>query len=150
MHWLRETEIAARALRLQRQVVEIRDPSEFENAFVTLTAIRPDAIFVPPDSMFYQHRARLAQLAANSRLPGMWGAREFAEAGGLMAYSTDFADLARRAATYVDKILRGANPGELPIEQPTRFELIVNLKTARAIGLTIPRSLLQRADHVIE
>ena len=130
--------------------MEIRDPGELDNAFAALTTARPDAIFVPLDSMFYQHRARLAHLAAKSRLPAMWGLREHAEAGGLMAYATDLDDLARRAATFVDKILKGAKPGDLPIEQPTKFELVINLKTAKALGLTIPQSLLQRADQVIE
>jgi len=100
--------------------------------------------------MLYQHRARLAHLAAKSRLPAMWGLREHAEAGGLLAYATDLNDLARRAATFVDKILKGAKPADLPVEQPTKFELIVNLKTAKALGLTIPRSFLLRADEVIE
>ena len=149
-HAVRETESAARALGLQRQVVEIRDPGEFDNAFAALTTARPDAIFVLPESMFYQHRARLAHLAAKSRLPAMWGAREHAEAGGLMAYGTNVVDLARRAATYVDKILKGAKPGDLPIEQPTKFDLVINMKTAKALGLTIPPSVLARADHVIE
>jgi ABC-type uncharacterized transport system substrate-binding protein len=107
-------------------------------------------LFFPPDSMFYQHRVRLAQLAAKTRLPAMWGLREHAEAGGLMAYSTDLNDVARRAAAYVDRILRGAKPGDLPVEQPTKFELLINLKTAKALGLAIPQSLLLRADQVIE
>jgi putative ABC transport system substrate-binding protein len=150
-HAVRETESAARALGLQRQVVEIRDPGEFDNAFAALTTARPDAIFVTGDSMFYQHRARLVHLAAKSRLPTMGGgAGEYAKAGGLMAYGTNLADLARRAATYVDKILKGAKPGDLPIEQPTKFDLVINMKTAKALGLTIPASLLQRADQVIE
>ena len=147
---LREIEIAARALGLQRQVMEIRDPGEFDNAFAALTIARPDAIFAPADPMFFQHRARLAHLAAKSRLAAMWGAKEHAEAGGLMAYGTNLVDLARRAATYVDKILKGAKPGDLPIEQPTKFDLVINMKTARALGLTIPPSLLGRADQVTE
>ncbi len=121
-----------------------------ESAFAALSAARLDAIFVPLDSMFYQHRVRLAELAAKSRLPAMWGLREHAEAGGLLAYSTDLGDLARRAATFVDKILKGAKPADLPVEQPTKFELVINLKTAKALGLTIPPSLLARADQVIE
>ena len=149
-HALREIEIAIRALRMEWQVIAVRDPSELESAFAALSAARLDAIFVPLDSMFYQHRVRLAELAAKSRLPAMWGLREHAEAGGLLAYSTDLGDLARRAATFVDKILKGAKPADLPVEQPTKFELIINLKTAKALGLTIPPSLLQRADQVIE
>src|SRR5437870_12722433 len=97
--------------------------------------------------MFFQHRARLAQLAAKTRLPAMWGLREYAEAGGLLAYATDLNDLARRAATYVDKILKGAKPADLPVEQPTKFELVINLKTAKALGLTIPQSLLVRRSE---
>ena len=147
---LQEIEIATRALGLQRQVMEIRDPGEFDNAFAAMTTAHLDAIFAPPDSMFYQHRARLAHLAAKTRLPAMWGLREHAEAGGLLAYATDLNDLARRAATFVDKLLKGAKPADLPVEQPTKFELIVNLKTAKALGLTIPRSFLLRADEVIE
>ena len=130
--------------------MEIRDPGEFDNAFAALTAARLDAIFIPADSIFYQHRIRLAQLAAKSRLPAMWGLREHVEAGGLMTYATDLHDLARRAATFVDKILKGAKPADLPVEQPTKFELVINLKTAKTLGLTIPPSLLLRADQVIE
>jgi putative ABC transport system substrate-binding protein len=121
-----------------------------DNAFAAMTTAHVNAIFIPADSMFYQHRTRLAQLAANTRLPAMWGLREQAESGGLLAYATDLNDLARRAATYVDKILKGAEPADLPVEQPTRFELVVNLKTAKALGLTIPQSVLLRADQVIE
>ena len=147
---LREVEIATRALGLQRQVMEIRDPGEFDNAFVALTTARSEAIFVPADSMFYQHRTGLAHLAAKTGLPAMWGLREHAEAGGLMAYATDLNDLARRAAIFVDRILKGVKPADLPVEQPTKFELIINLKTAKALGLTIPPSLLARADQLIE
>jgi putative ABC transport system substrate-binding protein len=147
---LKETELAARALGLQRHVVEVRDPREFDNAFAALTRVRADAIFVPADPLFFQHRTRLAELAAKTRLPAMWGIRDQAEAGGLMAYGVNLVDLSRRAATYVDKILKGAKPSDLPVEQPTRFELVINLKTAKALGLTIPQTLLLRADQVIE
>jgi ABC-type uncharacterized transport system substrate-binding protein len=147
---LREMEMAARSLGMVPQVFELRDPGEIDNVFAALTAARPDAIFVPADSMIYQHRVRLARLAAKSRLPSMWGLRENAEAGGLMAYATNLDDLARRAATFVDKILRGARPADLPVEQPTKFELLINVKTAKALRLTIPSSLLQRADQIIE
>ncbi len=146
---LREIGIATQALGLRQQIVEIRGPEEFEDAFATL-ARRADAIFVPADSMFYQYRVSLAQLAAKTRLPAMWGLREQAEAGGLMAYATDLHDLGRRAAIFVDKILKGAKPSDIPVEQPTKFELVINLKTAKALGLTIPPSLLLRADQVIE
>jgi putative ABC transport system substrate-binding protein len=147
---LQETEKATRALGLQRQLVEVRGPDDFDRAFAALAATRPDAIFVTQDSMFYQHRARLVQLVAKTRLPAMWGLRDQAEAGGLMAYATDLNDLARRAAGYVDKILRGAKPADLPVEQPTKFELVINLKTAKALGLIIPPALLGRADEVIQ
>jgi len=100
--------------------------------------------------MFFRERGRLVDLAAKNRLPAVFPYREFVDDGGLMAYGPNLADLSRRAATYVDKILKGANPGDLPVEQPTKFDLIINLKTARALGLTIPASLLQRADQVIE
>ncbi len=146
---LQEIVIATHALGLRQQVVEIRAPDEFEHAFATLTR-RADAIFVPADSMFYQYRVRLAQLAVKTRLPAMWGLREQAEAGGLMAYATDLHDLGRRAATFVDKILKGAKPADLPVEQPTKFELVINLKTAKSLGLATPSSLLARADQVIE
>ena len=146
----REIEVAIRALRLHQQIVEVAGPGELDDAFSSLAADHPDALFVPIDSMFYHQRARLAGLALKSRLPAMWGLKEHAEAGGLLAYSTDLGDLARRAAAFVDKILRGAKPGDLPVEQPTKFELVINLKTAKALGLTIPPSLLARADQVIE
>ena len=149
-HTLREIETAIHALRLERQLISVADPSDFNGAFASLAAAHVDAMLIPLDSMFYQHRARLADLALKSRLPAMWGLREHAEVGGLMAYSTDLGDLARRAATFVDKILKGAKPADLPVEQPTTFELVFNLKTAKALGLTIPPSLLQRADQVIE
>jgi putative tryptophan/tyrosine transport system substrate-binding protein len=147
---LQEIDNATHALGLQRTTMEIRDPAEFDNAFEAMTTAHLDAIFVPADSMFYQHRVRLARLAAKTRLPAMWGLREHAEAGGLLAYATDLNDLARRAATFVDKILKGAKLADLPVEQPTKFEMIINVKTARALGLTIPPSLLARADQVID
>jgi len=130
--------------------MEIRNPGDFDNAFAAMTKAHANAIFIPADSMFYQYRARLVRLAANTRLPAMWGLRDQAEAGGLMAYSSDLNDLARRAATYVDKILKGAKPADLPVEQPTKFELVINVKTAKALDLTIPQILLQRADQLLE
>ena len=146
-----EIERARQALGLQRPlIVEARDPSDFDGAFAAVKTARPDALFVPGDALFYQHRARLADLATKSRLPTMWGIREHAEAGGLMAYSANFRDLSFRAATYVDKILKGARPGDLPIEQPVKFDLVINLKTARALGVSIAPALLQRADEVIQ
>jgi len=145
-----EIERAIRALGLQQHLAVVRDAGDFEGAFANLTAARPDAIFVPIDSLFYQHRIRLAGLVAKTGLPSMWGAREFAEAGGLMSYYTDLDDLGRRAAGFVDRILRGARPADLPIEQPTKFELVINAKTAKALGLTIAPSVLLSADRVID
>jgi putative ABC transport system substrate-binding protein len=149
-HTLREVEGATQALGLQRQILEARETRELDAAFATLKTGRPDALFAVRDALFFQHRARLADLAVKSRLPTMWGLREHAEAGGLMAYSADLRDLARRAATYVDKILKGAKAGDLPVEQPAKFDLVINMKTARALGVSIAPSLLQRADKVIE
>jgi putative ABC transport system substrate-binding protein len=111
---------------------------------------RVRALLVVADSMFFLHRARLADLAAKTELPSMYENREYVEAGGLMSYGPNVPDLFRRAATYVDKILKGVKPADLPVEQPTRFELVLNLKTAKALGVTIPQSLLLRADEIIE
>jgi putative tryptophan/tyrosine transport system substrate-binding protein len=147
---LRQTENAARALRLQRQLLEARGPDELEGAFAAMTRERASALLVQVDVIFALHARRIADLAAKHRVPAMYGAREHVVAGGLMSYAPNVLDLFRRAATYVDKILRGAKPGDLPVEQPTTFELVINLKTAKALGLTIPPSLLQRADQVIE
>jgi putative ABC transport system substrate-binding protein len=115
-----------------------------------MTRERAGALFVLAVGMFLLHRTRVAELAAQHRLPAMYPVREFVDAGGLMVYGASLRDNFRRAATYVDKILKGAKPGDLPVEQPTKFELIINVKTAKALGLTIPPSLLSRADHVVE
>jgi putative ABC transport system substrate-binding protein len=147
---LKEAEVAARALGVQLQVVEARQPAEFDRAFSDMTRARAGALAVLPTPMFFSERRRLVDLAAKNRLPAVFPYREFVEAGGLMAYGPDLADLSRRAATYVDKILKGAKPADLPVEQPTKFELVINLKTAKALGLTIPPSLLGRADEVIQ
>jgi putative ABC transport system substrate-binding protein len=147
---LKEAEVAARALGVQLQVVEARGPAELNRAFSDMTRARAGALAVLPTPMFFSERRRLVDLAAKNRLPTVFPYSEFVDAGGLMSYGPDLADLSRRAATYVDKILKGANPGELPVEQPTKFELVINLKAAQAIGLTIPPSLLLRADRVIE
>src|SRR5262249_4092560 len=132
---------AAHALGLQRHVMEIRNPGDFDNAFPAMTKARVNAIFIPADSMFCQYRARLVRLTANTRLPAMWGLRDQAEAGALMAYSSDLNDLARRAAKYVDKISKGAKPADLPVEQLTKLQLVINLKTAKALDLTILQML---------
>ncbi len=141
---------AARSLGLQLQVLEARGPGEFDGAFAVMAKERAGALLVTGGPMFFLHRARLADLAVKNRLPSMSTQGQWVEAGGLMSYGPSFPDLYRRGATYVDKILKGARPADLPIEQPTKFELLVNLKTAKALGLTIPQSLLLRADQVIE
>ena len=146
----KEAEVAARALGVRVQFVEARGPENFDRAFSEMTTARADALIVLSSSMFFTERRRLVALAGKNRLPAVYAARDFIEAGGLMAYGPNLADSFRRAATYVDRILRGAKPAELPVEEPTTFELIINLKTAKALGLTIPASLLARADQVIE
>ncbi len=147
---LREMEVAARSLGVQLQPLEARGPDSFDNAFAAITRERAGALLLLGDGMFLQHRTRILDLVAKSRLPAMYGLREFVDAGGLMSYSPSFTDLFRRAATHVDKILKGAKPADLPVEQPTKFELLINLKVARALGLTIPQSVLIRADQVIQ
>jgi len=147
---LKGAEVAARALGVQLQFVEARGPKDFDRAFSEITRARSGALTVLPSSMFLSERRRLVDLAAKNRLPAVYFVREFVDAGSFMSYGPNLPDLSRRAATYVDKILKGAKPGDLPIEQPTKFELVINLKTAQALGLTIPPSLLQRADQVIE
>jgi putative tryptophan/tyrosine transport system substrate-binding protein len=147
---VRIVEEAARSLGVGLQIIGARAPEEFEPAFRAMTQARADALLVLIDSMFFTHRARLADLSGRDRLPTMYGAGEHAKAGGLMAYGVNLADAYRRTAGYVDKLLRGANPAELAVEQPTKVEFVINLKTAKALGLTIPPSLLARADQVIE
>jgi putative ABC transport system substrate-binding protein len=147
---LKGADIAGRALGAQLQFVEARGPENLDRAFSEMTTARARALAVLPSSMFVSERRRLVDLAAKSRLPAVYPQRDFVDAEGLMAYGPNVADLFRRAATYVDKILKGTKPGDLPIEQPTKFELVINLKTAKALGLTIPSALLARADQVIE
>ena len=141
---------AARSLGLQLQLLEARGPRDFDGAFAAMAKERVGALLVVTDPAFIPHRARLVDLAAKNRLPSIFTQREDAEAGGLMSYGPRLSDIQRRGATYVDKILKGAKPADLPVEEPTKFELVINLKTAKALGLTIPPSLLQRADQVIE
>jgi putative ABC transport system substrate-binding protein len=147
---LPQAEGAARALGVQLQVLKARTPSEIEVAFAAMRSQRADGALVLRDAVFRERRAQIVALAAKSRLPAVYGLREEAEAGGLMAYGASVPQLFRRAATYVDKILKGAKPADLPVEQPTKFELVINLKTAKALGLTIPSSLLGQADQVIQ
>jgi ABC-type uncharacterized transport system substrate-binding protein len=147
---LRETEAAARALRVQLQVVEVRDPTDFDSAFSAMTRERAGALVVLPDAIFQNERRRIAALAAKARLPAIYAWKEAVDEGGLMAYGASVPDIFRRAATYVDKILKGAKPADLPVEQPMKFELVINLKAAKQIGLTIPPNVLARADRVIK
>ncbi len=148
--FLREAEVAARTLGFELQGLRARDPAEFESAFAAMTRERASAVFVAPVPTFFPGRALLAELAIRHRLPTSHQFREFVEAGGLMSYGANLEANFQRAATYVDKILKGAKPADLPVEQPTKFELVINLKTAKALGLTMPASVLVRADRVIE
>ena len=148
--FVREAEAAAQALGVRLQTLEARNPQEIDSAFTAMTRERARALLIVPDGILLSRRRQIAELAATRRLPSIYGTPEYADSGGLVAYSANLLDVSRRAAGYVDKILKGAKPSDLPIEQPTKFELVINLKTAKAPGLTIPPSLLQRADQVIE
>jgi putative ABC transport system substrate-binding protein len=146
----RETEAAANGLHLVLQPLEVRNVGDLEKAFEAAVRERANALIPLPNPVWaLQYRTRLLELAANNRLPAIYHHRDFVDSGGLMAYGTNYDDLFRRAATYVDKILKGAKPADLPVEQPTKFELIINLKAAKQIGLTIPPNVLARADKVI-
>jgi putative ABC transport system substrate-binding protein len=147
---LKAVEVAGQALRLRLQPLAVRSATEFGNAFSAISQERSGGVLVLSTPLFMGGARRLAELALTHKLPTMFGPREHAEVGGLLSYGPDRADLYRRAAAYVDKILKGAKPGELPVQQATKFELVINLKTARALGLTMPQSLLGRADQVIE
>jgi len=145
--YIRQAELAARALGVQLQLLAIRDAGDFERVFSE--ARSASGMIQLDDVIFTSHRRQVVELATRYRLATIYGFKEFVHAGGLMAYGPDYPDLYRRAATYVDKILKGANPADLPVEQPTKFELVINLKTAHALGLTIPQSVLARADEII-
>jgi putative ABC transport system substrate-binding protein len=147
---LRRLEVGARALKVRLHVVEARAPSEFPKAFAAATRERAGALLVLGGSMLFTHRARLAELAIQNRLPALLTARDSVEAGAFMAYGADLRAGFRRAADYVDRILKGARPADLPVEQPTKFELVINLRTAKTLGLTIPPAVLARADEVIQ
>ncbi len=147
---VREAQVAAKALGVKLQLLKVRDPKDFDSAFSAMTRERAGALIVLSDAMFRAEGRRIADLAAKHRLPAIHYVKEYAEVGGLMAYGASIPDQFRRAATFVDKILKGAKPADLPVEQPTRFELVINLKTAKALGLPIPQSLLVRADQVIQ
>ena len=147
---LNEIEVAARTLGIQLQLVPAVSPNEFAGAFAAMTRERAEAFIVFPSPMLFGEYRRIVSMAASSRLPAMGAAREFADFGGLMSYGANLDDLFRRSATYVEKILKGAKPADLPVERPTKFELVINLKAARAVGLTINRDILLVADEVIE
>jgi putative ABC transport system substrate-binding protein len=147
---LKATDAAARTLQLQLQSVGIRSPEELAGAFFAMVRQDAGAVLVFPSPMLYGERRHIADLALRYRLPSMSVDREFVQVGGFMAYGASITDLIRRSAIYVDKILRGAKPGDLPVEQPTKFDLAINLKTAKALGITMPTSVLARADEVIE
>ena len=147
---LQAVETAGEKLGVQLLMVPVRTVEDFDGAFSTMSRERVGGFLVVASPLTVSHRARLAELALKHRLPGMFGTKENVEAGGLMSYGADFNDLFRRAAIYIDKILKGAKPADLPVEQASKYELVINLKTAKALGLTIPGSLLQRADTVIE
>ena len=146
---VRETELAAGAFKVQLQYLDVLGPKDINTGFRTATKAHADAVLVLISSVLNTHRAPVVNLAVKSRLPVMYPFPEFVEAGGLMSYGVSFADLWRRAATYVDKILKGAKPADLPVEQPKKFELIINVKSAKQIGLTIPPNVLVRAEKVI-
>jgi ABC-type uncharacterized transport system substrate-binding protein len=145
----KETERAAGALRVELQYVEIPGPQDFDNAFRTATKERSDAVLVLASAIAAARRSQIAHLAIKNRLPAIYAHAEFVQAGGLMSYGVSYPDLDRRAAYYVDRILKGAKPADLPVEQQSKFELVINLKTAKQIGLTIPPNVLARADRVI-
>jgi putative tryptophan/tyrosine transport system substrate-binding protein len=146
--YIRQAELAARTLGVPLQFLAVRDAADFERVFNE--ARSASALIQLDDVIFTSHRTQVVEQAVRHRIPAMYGFKEFVHAGGLVSYGPDYPDLYRRAATYLDKILRGSKPADLPIEQPTKFELVINLRTAKALGLTIPPSLLLRSDHVIE
>ena len=146
---LKEMELAAGVFKVQLQYLDIRDPNDIETAFAAASKGRADAIVVLGSPVLNLRRTQIADLAVKNRMPGVYAQPEFIDAGGLMYYGASFTDIFQRAATYVDKILKGAKPADLPVEQPIKFEFIVNLKTAKQIGLTIPPNVLVRADRVI-
>jgi ABC-type uncharacterized transport system substrate-binding protein len=148
--WWREMQAAAATRGVQLYSFHARDAKEIDGAFGAMTRASPEGLIVLTDPLTLRYRVRIVELAATRRLPAVYGFGEFAHAGGLMAYGPSVPEMFRRAATYVDKILKGARPGDLPVEQPTKFDLVINLKTAKALGLPIPPSLLVRADQVIE
>jgi putative ABC transport system substrate-binding protein len=147
---LRQIDIKARALTIELEIVTARNPNEFESAFAAATKARADAFLLMSDALFHTYPSKIVELAAKNRLPAMYDRSDFVEAGGLMSFAVNIADLSRRAAAYVDKILKGSNPANLPVEEPTRYDLVVNLNAAHALELTIPPNVMARADRVIK
>ena len=147
---MKEVQAAARTLGLHIQSAAVQGPKGLDEAFAVITQERANGFIVFPDPLTFSNQEAITNFAVKSRIPGLFGAKEFVEAGGLMSYGPSYPDMFRRGAYYVDRIFKGAKPGDLPVEQPTKFELVINLKTAKALGLTIPQSLLLRADQVIE
>jgi putative ABC transport system substrate-binding protein len=147
---LEATRAAGKSLGLELQLLEVRQPAEFDGAFVAMDRERAEALLVMGHPIFFLNRMRLAELAVKHRLPSMSTQEQWVDAGGLMSYGPNFVDMYRRGAVYVDRVLRGAKPGDLPIEQPTNLALVLNLKTAKRLGLTIPSALRERANQVIE
>ena len=147
---LKDLQTISRGLHVTLVSLEVKAPDDIEPAFATMKKDRAGALIVFGDPMFGSHRTRIIDLAAKNRLPAIWSISDYVEIGGLMSYGTNFDDLYHRAATYVDKILKGTKPADLPVEQPTKFEFVVNLKTAKALNLTIPQSVLYQADKVIK
>jgi putative tryptophan/tyrosine transport system substrate-binding protein len=145
-----ELESQAKTLRLRLQIAEVRGPNDFERLFSRIARDRPGALIELPNPLFHSNSKQIAEFALKNKLPTIFHSKDFVEVGGLMAYGAEFADLYRRAAIYVDKILKGAKPADLPVEQPKKFELVINLKAAKQIGLTIPPNVLARADRVIK
>jgi putative ABC transport system substrate-binding protein len=147
---MRKVEAAARTLKIRLEPMKARAPSEFAGVFSVASKRQVNALFLLGSSMYFAHRAELVELSAKHRLPTMYGTREFTQAGGFISFGVNFRDAARQAAGYVERILKGANPGDLPVEEPSRFELVINLKTAKSLGLAIPPSIIARADQIIE
>jgi len=148
--FIRESRVAARALGLQVQTIEVRSSDQLDDAFAAMTSEHASALLVVSDSLFYGQRRQIVDLAARNMLPAMYSQKEFVDAGGLISYGANLPDMYRRAAAHVDKILKGKSPQDIPVEQPTKFELIINLQTAKALGITMPQALLLGADEVIQ
>jgi putative ABC transport system substrate-binding protein len=145
-----DVEAAARAIGVALHRQQVREPKDFEPAFLAILQERPNGLLVLADALLYHHKSQIVDFTSRARLPAVFPFREFTELGGLMSYGPNLPDMFRMAASYVDKILKGAKPADLPIEQPTKFQFVINLKTANALGLTVPPTLLARADEVIE